>query len=65
MNFSDGGVIHTFTEHKDEHGIEWFVINGCYYYRKKDWLEADAIADFKSEKSIMERAESEYRIWCD
>lgn len=65
INFSDGGIIHTIEERKDEHGVEWFVINGSTYYRKKDWLRADAIADFQSEKSIMERANAEYRVWCD
>lgn len=65
INFSDGGTIYSVEEKKDEHGVEWIVINGNTYYRKKDWLKADAIADFQSPKSIMERADSEYRAWCD
>lgn len=65
MNFSDGGVIYTVEEQKDEHGVEWIVINGSTSYRKKDWLLDDAIKDFQSPESIFERADFEYRAWCD
>jgi hypothetical protein len=65
IDFSDGGIIHTIDEVKDKNGVEWFVINGNTYYRQKDWLKADAIADFQSPESIHKRAEDEYRIWCD
>ena len=65
INFSDGGVIHTVEEITDENGEEFIVINGSTYYPKKHFTAGEAKRDFKSEKSIQERADFEYRVWCD
>jgi hypothetical protein len=72
IDFSDHGVIHTIEKQTNEETKdwreptkEWWVINGSSYYPTDKFTRVQAIADFQSEKSIMERADAEYRVWCD
>lgn len=72
IDFSDHGVIHTIerqtneaTKEWGERTKEWWVINGNTYYPTDKFSRVEAIADYQSEKSIMERADMGYRAWCD
>lgn len=63
IDFSDHGTIYTIEKQTNEETKdlceptkEWWVINGSAYYPTDRYTRAQAIADFTSEKSIMERA---------
>lgn len=65
LDFSDHGEVNDVEEHTSKSGDQYWVINGIAYYPKIKFTLKEAVKDFKSEKSIMERADAAYRAWCD